>query len=412
MTWRRSLPRPSERRIAVRVTPDALRQIRAGTPWLYDGSITSAGEGEPGDLAVVFDDRRKFAAIGLWDPSSPIRVKVLHAGEPTTIDRGWFRGALTTSLDRRAELANDAGTTGYRCVHGENDGLPGLVVDRYDATLVVKLYSPIWFAHLDVVCDALAELVSPVRIVVRLARSVAKGETFGIGDGDTLQGEPPYGPVLFLERGLTLEADVVRGQKTGHFLDQRDNRTLVRGLAAGCEVLDVFSSTGGFSVAAAAGGARSVHMVDQAAPAIEVARRNLDHNRHLAGVRSCAVRATADDAFDVLRRLRRSGAGAQYDLIVLDPPSFAGSRAQVERALNAYRTLTRLALPLLRPGGVLVQASCSSRVGADEFFDAIHDGARSVGRRLHEIRRTGHPVDHPIGFPHGAYLKALFAHVD
>ena len=148
------LPTVGERRLAVRVTADALRQIRGGSPWLYDGSITSVShDGAAGDLAVVFDDDRKFAAIGLWDPTSPIRVKMLHVGSPTSIDEHWWRERLSTALEQRQALSDDPDTTAYRCVHGENDGLPGLVVDKYDRTLVVKIYSPAWFPHLAVVVD-------------------------------------------------------------------------------------------------------------------------------------------------------------------------------------------------------------------------------------------------------------------
>src|SRR6478735_4697631 len=187
MSWRQELPKPSDRRLAVRVTPDALRQIRGGSPWLYDGSITSVShEGSPGDLAVVFDDERRFVAIGLWDPASPIRVKLLHTGAPATIDSTWWRAKIADALDRRASLANDPSTTAYRCVHGENDGLPGLVVDRYDSTIVVKLYSPAWFPHLKAVVDAIVDLLSPACVVLRLGRSVAGSNTFGLADGDTL----------------------------------------------------------------------------------------------------------------------------------------------------------------------------------------------------------------------------------
>ena len=407
--WRRALPQVSERRVAVRVTPAALREVRAGSPWVFDGSVTSATDsGGAGDLAVVFDDKRRFAAIGLWDPASPIRIKVLHAGAPTTIDDAWWRGALRSAFERRASLAQDDETNAYRLVHGENDGLPALVVDRYASTLVVKLYSPAWFPHLAVVVDGLTELLVPERIVLRLARAVAGADTFGLADGDVLVGEAPTGPVLFRERGLTMEADVVRGQKTGHFLDQRDNRSLVRGLAAGRDVLDVFASTGGFALAAAAGGAHSVHLVDQSAPALATAERNLGHNRRLRAVRECATRSTVGDAFDVLAALdRRADRDAdRFDVVILDPPSFASRQTQVDRALRAYAALTRLGVALLRPGGVLVQASCSSRVTPDQFFETVLGAAH-----LHEMRRTGHALDHPISFPQGAYLKALFARV-
>lgn len=403
----RDLPHPSDRRIAVRVTRDALRQLRGGSPWLYDGSITSVShDGAPGDLAVVFDDQRNFAAIGLWDPTSPIRVKVLHAGRPRQIDGGFWRDRVDAALGRRSGLLADESTNGYRIVHGENDGLPGLVVDRYDRTLVVKIYTPAWFPHLAAVVDALVDRVDPERVVVRLGRSVTAGETFAIADGDTIVGPPPSGPIRFRERGLVLEADVERGQKTGHFLDQRDNRALVRSMAEGLDVLDVFASTGGFSLCAAAGGARSVHMIDQSAPAIETARRNIAHNRHLPEVRRCAVHATVGDAFEVLARL--ASRDERFDLVVVDPPSFASNQGAVPRALAAYARLTRLALAVTKPGGTLVQCSCSSRVPTDEFVQAVLDAAASAGRDAHITRRTGHAVDHPIGFEHGEYLKTVY----
>ena len=414
MTWHDDLPVAASRRMAVRATADAIRQLRAGSPWLYDGSITSVShEGAPGDLAVVFDDHRRFVAVGLFDPASPIRVKILHTGDPATIDADWFGARIDTALERRDGLAADQGTTAYRLVHGENDGLPGLVADRYADTVVVKLYTVAWLPYLATVVDALVARSGADRVVLRLGRDAASRNPTSLADGDTLVGTPPAGPVRFRERGLVMEADVVHGQKTGHFLDQRDNRALVRSMAEGRDVLDVFASTGGFSVSAAAGGARSVHLVDLAAPAIETARRNLEHNMRLREVRECTVRTTVGDAFDVMQALARStSTGDRYDLVVVDPPSFAQNQASVDRALRAYGKLTRLAVALVRPGGMLVQASCSSRVDTDAFASTVHDAARRTGRAFHEIRRTGHAVDHPIGFSQGAYLKAIIARVD
>lgn len=392
--------------IAVRVTPDALRQVRAGSPWVYDGSITQvkyggfSHDGAPGDLAVIFDADRRFAAIGLWDPASPIRIKVLHQGRPVSIDSAFWRTRLSTALDRRSGLAADPDTTGYRLVHGENDGIPGLVADRYGGTVVVKLYSPAWFPHLDAVVGELVALTGAERIVLRSARSIGAER-----DGTVIVGPALDGPVEFRERGLAMEADVAAGQKTGHFLDQRDNRMLVRGMVAGKDVLDVFASTGGFALAAAAGGAGSVHLVDLAAPALETARHNFGRNAGL--VHNTATRFTVGDAFEVMGQLGQEG--EQYDLVIVDPPSFAQNQAAVERAVRAYARLTHLALGVLRPGGTLVQCSCSSRVTADQFFDTVHHAARAAHRPLNEIRRTGHAVDHPIGFEFGAYLKAIFA---
>ena len=402
------LPGPGERRLAVRVTPDALRQIRGGSPWVYDGSIRSVShEGAPGDLAVVFDDRRRFAAIGLWDPTSPIRLKVLHTGSPRTIDGTFWAERIAAALDRRAGLVADDETTAYRLLHGENDALPGFVADRYDDTAVVKLYTPAWVPHLRAVVGALVDATGVERVVLRLGRSV--DDAVGLSDGTTIVGDAPGGPIRFLERGLAMEADVVRGQKTGHFLDQRDNRVLVRGMAAGADVLDVFASTGGFSLAAAAGGASSVHLIDQSPAALETAERYLSMYLRLAEVRACRVRTSVGDAFEVLQQLAERG--EQHDLVIVDPPSFASNRDAVDRALAAYGRLTRLALAVTRRGGTLVQSSCSSRVSEERFAEAVIDAAGGARVDVEEIRRTGHAVDHPIGFEHGAYLKALYLKV-
>lgn len=401
---------PSDRRVAVRVTDDARRQVRRGHPWVFGSSITSTtGDGRPGDLAVVFDTERRFQAIGLYDPNSPITVKVLHHGAPVPITPEWWRRRFADALARRRPLLASAATTGFRCVHGENDGLPGLVVDRYGAALVVKLYSAAWLPHLRTVVAVLEGLLAPELVVLRLGRAVQRTGVLGVADGTVVVGTPPVAPVLFRENGLVLEADVVAGQKTGHFLDQRDNRRLVGSTSAGARVLDVFSCTGGFSLAAAAGGARSVRSVDASASALGAARRNFAHNRRLPPVRGCRHETTVGDAFGVMAAL--GATGERFDLVVVDPPSFAPKRSSVAGALRAYARLTGLAVRLVEDGGLLVQASCSSRVGADDLFPVIHRSAGEAGYRLEELRRTGHPVDHPVGFEHGAYLKALFARV-
>lgn len=394
--------------MAVRVTNDALRQIRGGHPWVFDRSVTSvAHDAAPGDLAVVFDDKRRFAAVGLYDPTSPIRVRVLHHGAPTTIDEGWWLDRVQASVARRDSIEASGRTTGYRLVHGENDGFPGLVVDRYADTLVVKAYSAAWLPHVRTVVDALEQVVEPTRIVLRLGRSVRSGAP-GL-DGVALSGQLPQEPVPFLEDGLSFEADVVRGQKTGHFLDQRDNRVRVGRLAHGRRVLDVFACTGGFSVHAAAAGAREVLSVDQSSHALETARRNMAHNRRSAMVRTCRHDVVVGDAFETMADLGRRG--RRFDVVVVDPPSFASRQASVPSALHGYGRLTGLAVGLVEPGGILVQASCSSRISTEDLDDTVRRAAREAGRPLEVFDRTGHPLDHPIGFPEGAYLKAIFATV-
>ncbi len=403
------VPRPGEKRLAVRVTPDALRHIRSGHPWVFEESVTSIShEAAAGDLAVIFDNDRKFVALALYDPDSPIQFRILHVGKPTPIDDGWWHSTIRAALELREPLTSDpdAAHLAYRVLNGENDGVSGLVVDRYADVLVVKLYSAVWFSHLVTVVAALLETTGCSGVVLRLARNLQTRDTFGLDDGDVIAGHVPDGTVRFVEVGLHFDADVRAGQKTGHFLDQRANRVRVREMSAGLDVFDVFASTGGFSVHAAAGGARSVHAVDLSAPTLAAAEHNMALNSELPAVAACTFTTEVGDAFEVMARLAR--AGSTYDLVIVDPPSFAQRQANVEGALRAYTRLTHLALRLVRPGGILMQASCSSRVNAERFFATVLDAADAAGRTLTEIERTGHDVDHPVAFREGAYLKAGF----
>lgn len=398
------LPNPSERRIALRVTAPAERVLRQGHPWVFDQSITEQSHiGAPGDLAVVFDNKRRFLAIGLYDPTSAIRMRVLQHRQPAAIDTGWFQNKLAAAAELRAPLeAQD--TNGCRLVHGENDGLPGLVMDRYADTLVLKLYTPAWVPHLKNVCDALAQVSPAAHVILRLSRSLQKetDSLRGLHDGMPLSLQTPPSLILFKENGLTFESDPVHGQKTGFFLDQRDNRARVEKLSKDKAVLNVFAYTGGFSVYAARGGAKEVVSVDVSAPALEAAVRNMAHNGLTVPHETIAA-----DAFEVFARMESQG--RLFDVVIIDPPMFAQSEKQVLSALSAYRKLTRLGLGVLRKGGTLVQASCSSRVHAGDFFEAVHRSAQEAGRRLTEIERTGHALDHPVTYPEGEYLKCLFA---
>lgn len=420
-----TLPPPSDRRLALRVTPDAQRALRRGHPWLFDRAIVSqSAVGQPGDLAVIFDERRRFLAIGLYDPVSPIRVRVLQHGEPVTIDVAFFAGRIAEAAARRGPLlAGDEGvrllagptgweTNGYRLVHGEGDGLPGLVVDRYDRVLVVKLYSAAWLPHLAAVLDGLTGAAPADSVVLRLSRALQRepAALHGLADGVTLAGEPVTNPVLFRENGLWFEADVLRGQKTGFFLDQRENRARVEQMAAGKETLNLFAYSGGFSLYAARGGAPAVLSLDISAPALDAARRNFDLNRDLPAVAMARHECLTEDAFAGLARLGQ--AGQCFDLVVVDPPSFAKQRSEIPAALRSYERLAGLALGVLRPGGTLIMASCSSRVSAEDFYAAVRRGAARAGRALAEFDHTGHPIDHPIGFAEGAYLKCVYAKAD
>jgi len=417
-------------RLRLRVSAAAEAAIRSGHPWIFADSIREQNrDGRLGELAVVYDRRDRFLALGLFDPESPLRVRVLHAGQPQVIDCAWWRARLQQAVARRAGLF-DAHTTGYRLVHGESDGWPGLVLDRYETTLVLKLYTAAWLPRLDEVIRLIGVEVPHEWLVLRLSRNIQRTaqEQAGVAEGFFVSrkaGEPVSGKVplahrltgspayeaesqptvtTFLETGLHFEADVVRGQKTGFFLDQRENRRLVQTLARGRDVLNAFSFTGGFSVYAARGGAKSVTDLDLSAHALAGAKRNLALNKTHSAVAACRHFTVQADAFEWL-----SGAPSQkFDLLILDPPSLAKREAERAGAVQAYRRLARSGLARLRDGGILVAASCSAHVSATEFFTTIRHAARESRRRFTELRTTGHPPDHPAGFKEAEYLKCIY----
>ncbi len=389
--------------IATTVAPRALRSIRSGHPWVFDHSIRiQKHTPEAGDLAVVFDNKRRFVGIGLADPNSPIAIRMLHHGSPTTIDAGFFAQRIDEAISLRNSLIIDAETDGYRLVNGENDGLPGLIVDQYAGVIVVKIYTAAWLPHLDSVVNHLLEIRSPTAVVLRASRAVQP--SLPRAEGSILHGALTDPIVRFSENGLRFGADVIHGNKTGHFLDQRENRQRVRERSMGASVLDVFSSSGGFSVHAAAGGARSVTAIDVSAGALASATANMEAN-NLSPPDSFIT--LHGDAFDEMAKLKT--ARRMFDIVIVDPPSFAHKQSDVERALAAYRKLTRAAIELIAPGGLLVQASCSAHVTEEAFLEAIHVELTRSQRRFGRIESYGHPLDHPVTFTEGRYLKAIFA---
>jgi 23S rRNA (cytosine1962-C5)-methyltransferase len=397
---------PPAPRLRLRVTAAAEQQLRGGHPWLFAGSIREQNRpGVTGELAVIYDRQDRFLALGLYDPDSPLRVRVLHAGKPVTLDDAWWRQHLQAALERRRGLF-DGRTTGYRCINGESDGWPGLVLDRYGATLVLKLYTAAWLPRLGDLTALLRESLAPATLVLRLSRNLqaGAGTDYGLRDGTVLLGDPLAGPATFLESGLRFEADVLRGQKTGFFLDQRESRRRVETLAKGAEVLNAFSFSGGFSLYAARGGAKSVADLDLSPHALEAGRRNFALNQADPAVAACPREAIQADAFDWLAANSRR----HFDLVILDPPSLARREAERTGAIAAYGRLASHGWRALRPGGVLVAASCSAHVSTDEFHAAVLDAVRRTGRDFTELARTGHAPDHPATFPEAHYLKCLW----
>jgi 23S rRNA (cytosine1962-C5)-methyltransferase len=396
-------------RLRLRVSPAAETALRAGHPWLFADSLREQNRpGQAGELAVIYDRQDRFLAIGLFDPASPLRVRILHAGKPVTLDAAWWQQRLRTCLQRRHGLF-DEHTTGHRWIHGESDGWPGLVLDRYAGTLVLKLYTAAWLPRLGEVADCIVGELKPERLILRLSRNIqpAAGESFHLADGQTLRGAAPANPVVFLETGLRFEADVVRGQKTGFFLDQRENRRRVETLAAGRDVLNAFSFSGGFSLYAARGGARSVTDLDISPHALDAARRNFALNQSDPTVAQCRQERVQADCFEWLER----NTAREFDLIILDPPSLAKRESERAGAIQAYGKLAAHGLGALRRGGILVAASCSAHVTAEEFFGAVRLAARQSRRPFEELAITGHPPDHPASFPEAHYLKCIYLRV-
>lgn len=373
--------------------------VRSGHPWVFADSVKSQNRpGVTGELAVMYDRKDRFLAIGLYDADSPIRARILHCGKPATIGREWWLEKAQACLAKREGAVLRDDTDGARLLNGESEGFPGIVADRYADTLVVKLYAAGWLPRWQEIEDVFREVFSPAHLVLRLSRNIT-GIAAGLGITEGFRGLAGEETVIFSENGIRFESAVLHGQKTGFFLDQRDNRSRVEALSKGRDILNVFSFTGGFSLYAARGGARSVTDLDISRHALDSAARNFSLNPSLAAVPRHAVQA---DAFQWLE-----DAEGKYDLIITDPPSLAKRESEREGARAAYARLNAAALRRLRPGGILVAASCSAHVTTEEFYQAVESAARENGRPYRELWRSGHAPDHPAAFREAEYLKAL-----
>lgn len=397
---------PGPGRLRLHLTPAAETAVRRGHPWVYADRIRrQSREGTAGDLAVLYDRHDRFLALGLYDPGSPLRVRVLHVGEPVVVDDAWWAARLERAMAVR-EAGFGADTTGWRCVHGENDGWPGLVLDRYGEVGVLKLYTEAWLPRLEGLVPLIMNRLRLRSLVLRLSRNVAvvaEGR-HGRREGDLLAGEPVDGAVVFLEDGLRFESEVLRGQKTGFYLDQRDNRRRVGAMAAGGRVLNAFSFSGGFSVHAARGGAVEVVDLDISGHALASARRNMGLNAGVPTVAAARHESVQADVFDWLA----GSPGRVFDLVILDPPSMARRESDREGAIAAYGRLASLGMARVRPGGVLLAASCSAHVSAEAFHETVRGSVRRAGVRFEELETVGHPFDHPAVFPEAHYLKAIY----
>jgi 23S rRNA (cytosine1962-C5)-methyltransferase len=275
-------------------------------------------------------------------------------------------------------------------------------VDRYDSTLVLKIYTAAWLSRLDEIVSIIDGQIPSKRVVLRLSRNIQSD----FEDGQILRGTNPDKPVVFMENGIRFEADVLKGQKTGFFLDQRENRKTIETLAEGCHVLNAFSFSGGFSLYAARGGALSVTDLDISAYALESAKRNFAVNQS-GRVKKCPHQTIQADVFEWLR-----DESNQFDLIILDPPSLARKELEREGAIEAYGRLVKRGIARLKEGGILFAGSCSAHVSAEEFFGVVRDVAGKSRRKFEELRTTGHPPDHPASFREAHYLNGIYIKLD
>ena len=389
---------------SITLKPGKEKSLLRRHPWIFSGAIAKV-EGEPkvGETVRVLGSDGGFLAQAAFSPQSQIRGRVWTFDADEAIDAAFFRRRLQTALAYRAAMTIDSDA--MRLVHGESDGLPGLVVDRYADQLVAQFSSAGVDAWRETIADILLELTGVPHLFERSDADVRQLEGLPVRIGP-LRGAAPSGPIAIGEHAIRIEVDVSTGHKTGFYLDQRDNRQRVFEAAQGmrdADMLNCFCYTGAFSLAMLKGGAKSVLSIDSSGPALERARANVTLN----GLDPARAQWMEADVFKALRELRDQQ--RSYDLIVLDPPKFAPTPATVERATRAYKDINLLGLKMLKPGGLLFTYSCSGGVNADLFAKIVAGAASDAGVQARIEGRLAAGLDHPVllSFPEGEYLKGL-----
>jgi 23S rRNA (cytosine1962-C5)-methyltransferase len=388
--------------------PGREKPVRNRHPWLFSGAIQRIdSDAQDGGLVDAYSHAGDWLARGYLNRRSQIQVRLLSWNPDEGIDEIFWRQRLQRAIAGRAALAADPHTNAYRLVHAESDGLPGLVVDRYGDWLVVQLLTLGVERVKPLLTRLLVELCQPAGIVERSDVDVREKEGLRPSLG-MLHGAAPDGPVEIVEHGHRFLVDLLAGQKTGFYLDQRENRLQVASYCRDARVLNAFSYSGGFAVYALAAGARHVTNLDSSLDALELGERNLALNGFDPDAQAEGV---AGDVFQVLRGWR--AAGQRFDVIILDPPKFAHSQQQVERAARAYKDINLLAMQLLQPGGTLATFSCSGLVSADLFQKIVFGASVDAGRDAQVVERLSQGPDHPVllSFPEGEYLKGLVCRV-
>ncbi len=399
---------PRGQEVTLRLARDLVRVIKRGNPWVFADALRDTPRTESGRHACLADNKRgKPFARGFYDPESQLAFRVCNADDDRPLNDEWARQRFETALKLRRRLfepraALNRATNGFRLFNGEGDGLPGLVVDIYADVAVIKLDGPGPSGFWDAV--GIADwLRSEVPVTTVIQRQRERGS-----EASVLIGNAPAGPVEIVENGMKLTVDVQHGQKTGFFLDQRDNRWLVREMATGTRLLNLFGYTGGFSIAGGIGGARRVTTVDLAKPAIEAA------NAHWAlnGLPADQHEGVAADAFDFLQKAKNDR--RTWDFVISDPPSFAPSKQTVAKASAAYFKLATDCASVTSQGGLLALASCSSHFELPDFLKTCEEGISGARRRATMLASHSQPIDHPtpLALPEFRYLKFLLFQLD
>ena len=376
-------------------------------PWIYDSAVARLdGRARPGDTVTVLGDSGAPLGKAAWSPESKIRARMWSFDPDAVIDHAFFKRAVAAAVARRATHPALVGQDGVRLIHGESDGLPGVVADRYGPVVVMQLTSAGADKWREAIVAALVQATGCAAVYERSDSEVRGREGLAPVTGCAYGALPEA--LTIVEHGVRMQVDVVGGHKTGFYLDQRDNRRLTRDLAAGRRVLNCFCYTGGFSLQALAGGADAVLSIDSSAPALAIAAANLALNPQLDARRAEWREA---DVFAALRALRE--ARERFDLVILDPPKFAPSAAHAERAARAYKDINLYGFRLLNPGGVLMSYSCSGGIGIELFHKIVAGAAADAGVDGRILHRLSAAPDHPVGLsvPEGEYLKGLCCQV-
>ncbi|MEN9369365.1 MAG: hypothetical protein RI952_230 [Bacteroidota bacterium] len=393
--------------IQVNLAKGKEKPVKHHHSWVFSGAIAKViGQANNGDIVRVNDNNGQFLAYGYYNQASKITVRLLSWSETEIIDNDWWFQKIKKSIERRKEGIDFNSTDSYRLIFSEADELPGLIVDKFQDYLVCQFLTLGIDQRKQIIIDALVKILQPKGIYERSDAAARTLEGIAVSNG-LLYGTIPNEPILIKENNLHFLVDVNEGQKSGYFLDQRENRAYLANFAKGKTVLDCFSYSGGFSLYAKNAGAKNVTSVDSSALAMETLKANYESNQMAFAPEQLIVA----DVFQYLRNANTEN--LHWDLIILDPPKLAPSRKSLPRAERAYKDLNMQALKLMKEGDLLATFSCSGSLTLDHFKQILAWAAVDAGKELQFIHEFGQPIDHPVrsAFPESFYLKGLLCRV-